>query len=155
MIRLSIEEMKKYPYPNLMAEIVESHYSICTVGDHMGLGRYLPEGSPEVWDRLTGKREILASEALGLTRLFGIDDPDYLFSHKLKLISDETYAHWRWIEGNIRRDRELAAYRMRQKIDLELSKKPYLLKLVSRIVSMSEDDANIAISEIAKKGGAA
>lgn len=33
--RLSNEELSKFPYPNLIAELIESHYSICTLGDHM------------------------------------------------------------------------------------------------------------------------
>lgn len=37
--RLSVEQLKHLKYSNLMAELIESRYSICTVADHMGLGR--------------------------------------------------------------------------------------------------------------------
>lgn len=151
MRRLSIEELQEYPYPNLMAEIIESGYSICTVGEHMGLGRYLPEDSPEIWDRLTGNTDILFSEATGLARLFGADF-DYLFSHGLRLISEKPYAYWRWLEENKRRKRELVEYRMRQKIDEALKEKPYLLKMVSIIVSMSEEEVGAAMDGIMKGG---
>lgn len=151
MRRLSIEELQRYPYPNLMAEIIESGYSICTVGEHMGLGRYLPEDSPEIWGRLTGNTEILFSEADGLVRLFGADF-EYLFSHELRLISEKPYAYWRWLEENKRRKRELMEYRMRQKIDEALKEKPYLLKMVSVIVSMSEEEVGAAMDGIMKGG---
>lgn len=151
MERLSIKELQKYPFPNLMAEIIESHYSICTLGEHMELGKYLPEDSPEVWDRLTGKTEILCSEAVSLVKLFGAKF-DYLFSHELKVISEKPYAYWRWLEDNKRREREHMEYQMRQRIDMALSKKPFLLELVSKIVSMSEEEV-LATMAVVWKGG--
>ena len=69
--RLSNEELSKFPYPNLIAELIESHYSICTLGDHMGLGSRRQEDDPEIWAKLKGLRKITASEAIGLARLFG------------------------------------------------------------------------------------
>ncbi len=152
-MRLSIKELQKYPCPNLIAEITESGYSICTVGEHMGLGRYLPEDSPKVWDRLTGKEEILASEAAGLMNLFGIDF-DYLFSGELKVIGEEPYAYWRWFEHNKWKEQEIKKHKMRRKIESALDEKPYLLELVSKIVCMSEAEAS-AFMAVAMEGGAA
>lgn len=34
---LTIMDLKKYKYPNLMAEVKETTYSICTIAEHMGL----------------------------------------------------------------------------------------------------------------------
>lgn len=36
--RLSNEELSKYPYPNLIAEIIESGYGLHTISDFMGHG---------------------------------------------------------------------------------------------------------------------
>lgn len=153
MKRLSMEELQAFPYPNLMAEIMESHYSICTLGEHMGIGKYCEDDDPEVWGRLSGEKEIAFNEAYALVRLFGADF-NYLFSHELKVISEKPYAYWRWLEENERRKRESMAYRMRQKIDIALKEKPYLLKLVSYIVSMSEEEVCAVMDEM-MKGGAA
>ncbi len=153
MKRLSIKELQKYQYPNLIAEIIESGYSICTVGDHMELGRYLPEDSPEVWDKLTGKTELLANEAIALSNLFGAK-PKYLFSHELAMIDEKPYAYWRWLESNKRKEREHIKYQMRQKINMALEEKPYLLELVNKVVSMSEAEV-LSAMEAMQKGGAA
>lgn len=127
-----------------MAEIEESGYNICTLGDHMGLGRHLPEDSPEVWDRLRGKTEILECEAIALSKLFGAK-LEYLFSNELAMINEKPCAYWRWLESNKRRERERMEYQMRQKIDMALREKPYLLELVSRIICMNEIEVSEAI----------
>ncbi len=156
MRNLSVEELKKYPYPNLVAEIIESHYSICTIGDHMGLGQYCEEDDPEVWGRLAGEKEILFGEVVGLAQLFGAS-PEYLFSHELYTIDKETYAHYRWLEDNKRRDRESMEFDIRQNIDRALREKPFLLGIVSMITSMSEKEATAIMMSLSArmKGGAA
>lgn len=67
---LTNEMLSTYKYPNLMAEVKESTYSICTIAEHIGLGRYRKEDDSKVWSKLTGREEILYDEALGLARLF-------------------------------------------------------------------------------------
>lgn len=139
MQKLTIEQLKKYPYPNLMAEIMESGYSICTIGDHMGFGRYCEEDDSKVWCRLEGRKEILASEAVGLAGLFGVN-LNYLFAKELKLISGKPYAYWRWLEHNQRKEREYKEYEMRQNIDRALKEKPFLLTVVMKVISMDETE---------------
>lgn len=143
-MRLSVKELQKYPYPNLMAEIMESHYSICTLGEHMELGRYLSEDSPKVWDKLTGKTEILYNETVGLMSLFEVGF-GYLFSNELKIIDEKPYAYWRWREFNRRREQERKEYQMKQEINIALSGKPYLLDLISKIISMNEKELSLVI----------
>lgn len=36
---LTNEMLSTYKYPNLMAEVKESTYSICTIAEHIGVGK--------------------------------------------------------------------------------------------------------------------
>lgn len=130
--RLSNEELQTFKYPNLIAELIESRYSVCTCADHMGLG-HRGEDDLEVWRKLKGEEEILLSEADGLSGLFGVR-PDYLFSSELKTISGETYAFFRWYEENLQRDAEYQEYLLIQEIIRGLKKKPYLLEFVKEAI---------------------
>lgn len=52
---LTNEELNNLKYPNLIAEVRETTYSICTIADHMGLPKpYRKEDDAETWDKLTG-----------------------------------------------------------------------------------------------------
>lgn len=95
---LSYEDIEKSKYPNLLAEIKESGYSICTVSDHMGLG-YRPEDDKEIWDKLTGRKDIFASECIGIINLFGVRY-EYIFSNELRKVDGIPYAHLRWYKEN-------------------------------------------------------
>ena len=63
--KISNQQLSEFKYPNLIAELIESGYSICTCSDHMGLGRR-QENDQEIWDKLKGKRKMSLSEAKGL-----------------------------------------------------------------------------------------
>lgn len=106
---VSMDELKKFKYPNLIAELCESHYSICTLGEHMGLGHRRKENDPEVWAKLRGEEDMLASEAFGLARLFGAD-PDYLFADTLTMIGDYPMAVIRWMDSNREREQDQRRY---------------------------------------------
>ena len=144
--RLSNEELRKFKYPNLMAELIESGYSICTCADHMGLGRR-EENDPEIWDKLRGEKELYTSEASGLSQLFGVNF-DYLFSDQLKTISGMTYAFCRWSDYNAKRDKEYQEYLTRQEIERELRKKPYLLEFIREATSWTEEEVKEAIAKL-------
>ncbi len=92
--KLSAEELKQYPYPNLIAEWIASGYSVCTLGTHMGLPGRREEDDPEMMDKLHGRAEIMANEALGLSRLFGAS-MEYLFSRDLSTDGDQPIAYAR------------------------------------------------------------
>lgn len=102
---LTNEMLSTYKYPNLMAEVKESTYSICTIAEHIGLGRYRKEDDSKVWSKLTGREEILYDEALGLARLFDTKI-EYLFSHELNIIDGQTAAYWRWFDFHQEAQRE-------------------------------------------------
>ena len=144
--RLSNEELRKFKYPNLIAELIESGYSICTCADHMGLGRR-EENDPEIWDKLRGEKELYTSEASGLSQLFGVNF-DYLFSDQLKTISGMTYAFCRWSDYNAKRDKEYQEYLTRQEIERELRKKPYLLEFIREATSWTEEEVKEAIAKL-------
>ena len=102
---LTIDDLRFFKYPNLMAEVKETTYSICTIAEHMGLPRpYRKENDPETWDKLTGRTEISCGEAFGLARLFGVS-VEYLFSCELKVVHGQTAAYWRWFDEKKRRYR--------------------------------------------------
>ena len=80
---LTIDDLRFFKYPNLMAEVKKTTYSICTIADHMGLPRpYRKENDPETWDKLTGKTEILTGEASEygaiIEAVYSIKDPEKL-----------------------------------------------------------------------------
>lgn len=78
------EKLSQYKYPNLVAEFMESGFSICTLAEHMGLGSQ-EEDDPLINAKLFGKTEVFLNEAVGLTKLFQCD-AKYLFSHELGMI---------------------------------------------------------------------
>lgn len=144
------EQLRAYKYPNLIAEIIESGYSICTCADHMGLGCHRQEDDQEVWGKLYGQEEMTASEALGLARLFGTD-MGYLFADELRTMNGETFAHIRWYESNQRREREYQEYLKREEIMSLLRDRPYLLDFMMEAVRWSEEELNISIEMLREK----
>ena len=151
---LSNEELQQYPHPNLMAEFINSGYSICTLADHMGLGEHRKEDDPEVWAKLKGDCEILSSEAQGLTGLFGVK-AEYLFSNDLKIFSDMPIAYWRWYDENKRKEREYQEYGTREEIIRELKDKPYLLDFIRQACTWSKEEMQRAIKLLSEQREAA
>lgn len=131
--KLSNEELQKFCYPNLIAELIESGYSICTCGEHMGLKGRRQEDDPEVWGKLSGAIDIVSSEAFGLSRLFGVE-LKYLFSDKLAIVDGMPIAHFHWYEWNQKMEREYNERRAREEIERELREKPYLLDFMKAAV---------------------
>ena len=136
---LSIEELREYPYPNLMAELINSGYSICTLAEHMGLGELRREDDPEVWAKMKGDCEISCSEALGLAGLFGVK-AEYLFNYDLKVFCDEPMAYWRWHDENKRKEREHQEYQAREEIIRKLREKPYLLDFMKQACTWNKEE---------------
>ncbi len=144
-LKLSNDELQRFRYPNLIAELIESGYSICTCAEHMGLEGLRQEDDPEVWGKPKGAIDLDTSEALGLTRLFGVK-PEYLFSDKLELFSEMPAAHLRWYEWNWQKEREDNERIKREEIERELRKKPYLLDFMKKAVQWNEDELRQALS---------
>ncbi len=142
-MKMTNEKLKKYPFPNLMAEICESGYSICTVGDHMRLGSHCQEDDPEVWGRLRGDIEMSAHEAIGLVALFGCTY-EYLMSSELSVVGEKPEAYYRWYESNLEREYDRKACNLGFEILTELSKKPYLYEFMKMAVGLKEDEIKAA-----------
>lgn len=143
--KLSNDELQKFRYPNLIAELIESGYSICTCADHMGLEGRRQEDDSEVWGKLKGTIDLDALEAFGLARLFGVK-LEYLFSDKLELFSGMPAAHLRWYEWNRQKEREDKERIKREEIERELRKKPYLLDFMKEAVQWNKDELQQALS---------
>lgn len=141
---LSNEELQKYPYPNLIAELIESGYSICTLGTHMDLGEHCEEDEPEVWARLSGKQEITTDEAFSLCGLFGVN-LDYLFSHDLRVLNGEPLARIRWYESNQRRKRDAEISELWYQIRREMKEKPYLYEFMKEVISCNAEQIQVAM----------
>ena len=138
--RVSNEELSKCKYPNLMAEILECTYSICTIAEFMGLGRR-KEDDPEVWGLLNGTIELRASNMYGLMRLYNAEY-EYLFSETLQVIDGKPSAYWHWYERNQEQQRELERMRALSKISDTLHNKSYLAGYIQSVLDyiQSADD---------------
>lgn len=135
----TLDDLRLFKYPNLMAEVKETTYSICTIADHMGLPRtYRKENDPETWDKLTGKTEILAKEAVGLAGLFGVS-LEYLFSHELKVVHGQTAAYWRWFDGKKKISDDIERSKQIREIERKLREKPYLMEFMKEAVTWSPE----------------
>ena len=137
--KLTIDDLRLFKYPNLMAEVKETTYSICTIADHMGLPKpYRKENDPETWDKLTGKTEILASEACGLAQLFNVSF-EYLFNHELKVVHGQTAAYWRWFDEKKKVQDDIERSKQIREIERELREKPYLMEFMKEAVKWSTE----------------
>ena len=148
---LTNEELNNFIYPNLIAEVRETTYSICTIADHMGLSRpYRKEDDAETWDKLIGNRELLCDEALGLSRLFGVS-LEYLLNKKLKTVDGKPAAYYRWFDAHAKQRNELGQIRETRKIERELREKPYLLEFMKIAVTLNNEQIDVLVNELCKR----
>ena len=148
---LTNEELNNFIYPNLIAEVRETTYSICTIADHMGLSRpYREEDDVETWDKLTGKRELLCSEAFGLSQLFNVS-PECLYSKELKTVDGKSAAYWRWFDAHEKQRNELEQLREIRKIERKLREEPYLLKFMKVAVTLNNEQIDVLVNELYKR----
>lgn len=155
---LTYEDIEKAVYPNLLAEIKESGYSTSTLADFMGLsakksGEYRPERDPEVWDKLLGKTEIIATEAFGLVKYFGVE-LEYLFSHELRIECEKPLAHWRWYDENRKKQEEIERSKAIMEIYEELVAKPYLLDFMKKCITLTEEQQESVLQMLKEKATA-
>lgn len=136
--------IRKQKFPNLLAEIKESGYSISTIRDHMGMGRY--GDIQEVWDKITGKADMFPEEIAGLAGLFGVDIK-YLITPELVVIEEKSMAYWRHYELNRRLEEQSALNQKVERIAKELLKNPDLLYFISDVIE-KQLDVSVAIGMI-------
>lgn len=149
--RLSNEELSRCKYPNLIAEITESTYSICTIAEHMELGKYRKEDDLEVWGMLNGTIEMRASNIYGLLRLYNAEY-EYLFSETLHVVDGKSLAYWHWYERNQKQQRELEGLQALSRIYNTLHDKLYLTGYVQAVIDYIEsaDDSIEAAQNLVK-----
>lgn len=148
---LTNEELNSFKYPNLIAEVKETTYSICTIADHMGLSRpYRKEDDAETWEKLTGKSELLCGEAFGLSRLFNVS-LEYLLDKKLNTVHGKSAAYWRWFDAHEEQRQELERFTEIRKIERELREKPYLLEFMKVAVTWNSKQIDTFINELNKR----
>ena len=151
---LTIEELKGFKYPNLMAEVKETTYSICTIAEFMELpGPRRKEDDPETWDKLTGRKKLSCKEAVGLAKLFGVSI-EYLFSDELELVCGQTTAHWSWFDERRRQEKEAKRDRLIREIERKLKEKPYILEFVREAVTWSPEQLEGVIDTLEKRNTA-
>ena len=61
---LKYEDIERSKYPNLLAEIKESGYSISTISECMGHSRHVQEDDPDTWNKLLGRDELPLEECV-------------------------------------------------------------------------------------------
>lgn len=127
-------------YPNLMAEFMEMGYSICTLSDHMGHGR-CKEDNNMIWDKLSGKIELYADEAIGLLRLFCCE-ANYLFSEELEMYEGKPIAYYRHYESNKRQEEDLRVYKILIDARRIMREKPYLVAFIKSVLSWTEEQVD-------------
>lgn len=112
--KLSIEELNRFKYPNLVAEVIESGYSMCTLSERMGYGR-CKENDSMIKGKIFGEIDISATEGFCLAELFGCKF-EYLFSEKLSVCDGKSYAFYRHYEINRRIEKDLEIFRLAEKL---------------------------------------
>ena len=137
--RLSNKELQEYKYPNLMAEIIESGYSMALICDRMGHENMSEEDAKKMmYTKLRGKDIITVDEAFGLAALFR-GDVAYLVSTELTIEYGAPKAHWRWVDENNRIEKELKKAREKAALKQELSEKPYLKEFIRLCIDLTEE----------------
>lgn len=91
-----------------------------------------------MWARLKGEKDILATEAFGLSSLFDVE-LSYLFSHELSISDGKTSAYYRWYEWNQKKKRDAKISKLWYQIGQELKEKPYLFDFMKAAISFSPD----------------
>lgn len=136
--RLTNEQLGNFPYPNLIAEIIESGYGFHTISDFMGHGNTY-ETQDMIMAKLKGEDSILASEAFGLAKYYNVKFK-YLFSHELSVVEGKPEAYWRWYDTNKRKREEYERNQELNKIQAELKRRTSLVDLMKLVINMSDED---------------
>lgn len=141
--KYDFEDLKQCRYPNLVAEFMETGYSICTLDAHMGLGRHRPENDPEINAKLFGDGEITYDEAVALARLFNCG-ADYLFSEELKEVEGLPFAYVRHCDENKREEKGLDESRMLRTICEELKEnRPDWIPIFYELATLPEESLEL------------
>ncbi len=141
---ITYSDIKKQKYPNLLAELKESGYSICIVSEHMGYGR-LNEDDTTIWNKLLGIDEMTVSEIVALSKLFGYG-MEYLMRHKLTTIDGVSLAYYHWLDWNKKKQQVLQKNEVIKRMNELLEKRPGDIEKFRKILDMNDKELDILIN---------
>lgn len=130
-------KLNDYKYPNLVAEVIETGYSLCTVSDHMGLGA-CKENDPVICGKIFGNKKILLSEGIGLCRLFDCE-AGYLFAKELVDIEGKPMAYYRHCKTNKRLRESSEHQNFCSQLRIFLDNNPDLFSKIKEMVKLNRD----------------
>lgn len=136
--KLGTAELNKYKYPNLVAEIMESGYSICTLSEHMGYGR-CKEDDSLIRAKVFGDGEISFTECVALVRLFACDF-EYLFAEELRVEEGRPMAFYRHYEMNRQLERDSEIYRLAERLRERMRKEEGFLEFMKVMAEVDMED---------------
>ncbi|MEZ3488434.1 MAG: hypothetical protein K1W22_18110 [Lachnospiraceae bacterium] len=140
------EKLSRYRYPNLVAEFMESGYSICTLSEHMGLGAR-QEDDKLINAKIFGNEEISFNEAIGLAQLFSCKI-SYLFADELEIFGGRPVAYIRHYESNKQQERDMELYRLSEEIRRALKERPDLADFLKLTLSCTEQQIQYAAEKL-------
>lgn len=141
---MTIEELRKFKYPNLAAEIMESGYEMNRIADSMECEN-ASDLEKVIEAKLRGDVPIMYLEAYKLAREFDVK-MEYLFSHKLSVKNGKTEAYIRWNE--LKNAKEIL------KIYNELIENPELIDFMKACMSLTEEQGAIILETLQERQGA-
>ncbi len=150
---LTYNEIEKAKYPNLLAELKESGYSICTISDFMGLG-IRGEDDKTIWNKLYGIEEITLEEAANLCKYYGVNFT-YLFAQKLTIVNEKSQAYWRWYDENQKKQAEIERSKAIMEIYNELVSNPELLEFMKWCKTLTKEQRQAVLVMMHEEKGVA
>lgn len=141
---MSIEELRKFKYPNLAAEIMERGYEMHRIAELMECEN-ASDSEKVIEAKLRGDIPIIYSEAYKLARDFEVK-MEYLFSHKLSVCNGKTEAYIRWNE--LRHAKEIL------EIYNNLIANPELIDFMKFCMSLTKKQREMVLEMLKEKQGA-
>lgn len=125
---LSENEMERYPFPNLLAEIKESGYSYATLSEWLEMPQET-ESYNLIDNKLIGKSEVTFGEAEKLSRLFSCG-VEYLFTDTLKKLNGRAFAYYRHYEINKQLEQDQRNFALVNEIQSYLKQYPKAYQII-------------------------
>lgn len=141
---MSIEELRKFKYPNLAAEIMECGYEMHLIAELMECEN-TSDSKKIVEAKLRGDIPIIYSEAVKLAREFDVK-MEYLFSHKLSVCNGKTEAYIRWNE--LKHAKEILG------IYNDLIANPELIDFMKFCITLTEEQRATVLQMLQERQGA-
>lgn len=141
---MTVEELRKFKYPNLVAEIMESGYELHRIAELMECEN-ASDLEKVIEAKLRGDVPIMYSEAYKLAREFDVK-MEYLFSHKLSVKNGKIEAYIRWNE--LKNAKEIL------KIYNELIENPELIDFMKFCITLTKKQREMVLEMLKERQGA-